>query len=312
MKIAIYGTGGVGGYFGGRLAQAGADVAFIARGAHMDAMQSRGLRVDSIEGDFFLPSIETTDNPKNVGIVDAVLLGVKAWQVPEAALAIKPMMGPDTFVVPLQNGVDAPSQLSSVLGKNAVLGGLCRILSSISGPGHIQHAGIYPFITFGELDNSISDRCQKLFQLFSKATGVEAVISQNITVDIWRKFLLISAFSGVGAVTQAPIGIVRSQQEAREMLEKVMVEIFNVAQAKNILLPSDVIASTMKFFDNLPPEGTASMQRDIQEGRPSELLAQNGAAVRFGKETNIDTPVNSFIYASLLPSELRARGKLNF
>lgn len=312
MKIAIFGTGGVGGYFGGRLAQAGLDVVFIARGKHLEEMRSSGLMVDSINGDFTIHSVVATDNPADVGYVDAILLGVKAWQVSEAAEAMQPLVGPETFVVPLLNGVEASAQLGAVLGEKAVLGGLCRILSSIASPGHISHMGISPYLTFGELDKSQSERSVGLYEAFSQAKGVEVEISRDITVDMWKKFLLISAFSGVGAVTQAPIGVVRSHEETREMLETVMVEIRNVALAKNILLPDDVINNTMEFFDNLPHEGTASMQRDIYEGRPSELFAQNGAVVRLGKEASIETPVNSFIYASLLPSELRARGELQF
>ncbi len=312
MRIAIFGTGGVGGYFGGRLAQAGIDVVFIARGEHLKEMHSSGLRVDSINGDFIIHPVEATDNPADIGDVDAVLLGVKAWQVSEAAEAMQPMVGPKTFVVPLLNGVEAPAQLSAVLGEKAVLGGLCRILSSIASPGNIRHMGIAPYLTFGELHKSQRERCKRLYEAFSQAEGVEVEISRDIQVDMWKKFLLISAFSGVGAVTQAPIGVVRSQEETREMLEKVMVEIRNVALAKNILLPDEVINNTMEFFDNLPPEGTASMQRDIYEGRPSELFAQNGAVVRLGQEASIETPINTFIYASLLPSELRARGELQF
>ncbi len=312
MRIAIFGTGGVGGYFGGRLAQSGQEVVFIARREHLKALQSNGLKVDSIEGDFSIQPVEATDNPAEVGHVDAILVGVKAWQVPEAATALQPMVGPDTFVVPLQNGVEAPAQLTAVLGVGVVLGGLCRILSSIAGPGHIRHVGIPPYIAFGELDKKQSGRSKRLLQAFSEVEGVQAEISPDITADMWKKFLLISAFSGVGAVTQAPIGVVRSQDETRTLLEQVMVEIRNVALARNIDLPEETITKTMEFFDGLPNDGMASMQRDIHDGRPSELYAQNGAVVRMGKEAGVETPANAFIYASLLPSELRARGELEF
>lgn len=312
MRIAIFGTGGVGGYFGGRLAQAGQEVVFIARGEHLIALQSNGLKVDTIEGDFTIDSVEATDNPSEVGHVDAVLVGVKAWQVPQAAAALQPMVGSETIVVPLQNGVDAPAQLASVLGDDAVLGGLCRILSSIAGPGHIRHVGILPYVAFGELDKKRSERSEKLLKAFSKADGVQAEISPDITSDMWKKFLLISAFSGVGAVTQAPIGVVRNQEETRSLLEQVMIEIRNVAIARDIDLPEETITKTMEFFDGLPPEGLASMQRDLFEGRPSELFAQNGAVVRMGQEAGVETPVNAFIFASLLLSELRARGELEF
>ena len=245
-------------------------------------------------------------------LVEAILVGVKAWQVLAAAEAIQPMVGPDTFVVPLQNGVEAPDQLSSVLGAGPVLGGLCRILSSIDAPGYIRHMGIVPYVAFGELDKKESERSARLLEAFSQAEGVEAEISGDIRADMWKKFMLISAFSGVGAITQAPIGVVRRQEETRHMLEQVMVEIRNVALARDIDIPEAAIAKTMEFFDGLPPTGTASMQRDIYEGRPSELGAQNGAVVRMGKEAGVETPVNTFIYASLLASERRARGELEF
>lgn len=312
MRIAIFGTGGVGGYFGGRLAQAGEEVVFIARGEHLKALHANGLTVNSITGDFTVQPVAAEEDPAAVGVVDAVLVCVKAWQVREAAEAIQPLVGPETFVVPLQNGVDAPAQLADVLGSGVVLGGLARILSAISAPGVIQHMGISPYVTFGELDKRQSPRAQRLYDAFSKAEGVTVEISTDITADMWKKFLLISAFSGVGAVTQAPIGVVRGQPETRQMLEAVMREIWEVALAKDINIPEAVVTKTLAFFDTLPPDGTASMQRDIAQGRPSELHAQNGAVVRMGQETGVDTPVNAFIYASLLPAEMRARGELKF
>lgn len=312
MRIAVFGAGGVGGYFGGRLAQAGEDVVFIARGEHLKSLQSDGLSVESIEGDFSIDQVSATDNPSEVGHVDIILVGVKAWQVSEAAEAMKPMVGPQTFVLPLQNGVDAPDQLAAVLGEKHVLGGLCRILSAVASPGRIRHMGILPFVAFGELDKSRSDRVDTLLETFKKAEGIQSEVSSDITVDIWQKFVLISAFSGVCAVARAPIGVVRAQSETRAMLTQTMEEIRTVAAAKDIKLPPDTIEITMQFFDGLPYEGTASMQRDIAEGHPSELEAQNGAVVRMGRELGIDTPTNTFIYSSLLPSELRARGKLEF
>lgn len=312
MRVAVFGAGGVGGYFGGRLAQAGEEVVFIARGAHLNAMRKSGLIVDSIEGDFSVNPVEATDNPEDVGPVDAVLVAVKAWQVSEAAEAMRPLVGPDTFVVPLENGVDAPERLSAVLGADHVLGGLCRILSAVAEPGRIRHMGIHPYVAFGEMDKKRSKRVEALLEAFSRVEGVQAEISNDIQADMWKKFLLISAFSGVGAVTRAPIGVVREQPQTRQMLMHTMEEIQQLAAAKDIDLPREAITKTMEFFDGLPYEGTASMQRDIAEGRPSELEAQNGAVVRMGKEIGVETPVNAFIYASLLPGELRARGQLKF
>lgn len=312
MRIAIFGTGGVGGYFGGRLAQAGEEVIFIARGEHLQAMQNHGLRVDSVSGDFVVQPAQATDDPAQVGPVDVVLLGVKAWQVSQAAEAMRPMVGPETFVVPLQNGVDAPTQLAEVLGAEHVLGGLCRLISFVTGPGHIRHAGMEPFIEFGELDNRATERTQRLHRAFEQAQGVTVEISADIQAALWRKFLFIATVSGIGSVTRAPIGILRGVPETRQMLRQVMQEIFEVAQAYGITLPAGVIDQTLTFIDSIPPQGTASMQRDIMEGRPSELESQNGAVVRLGKEVGVETPVNAFIYHSLLPLEKRARGELEF
>lgn len=312
MRIAVFGTGGVGGYFGGRLAQAGEEVIFIARGEHLRAIRERGLRVDSIKGDFVIRPAQATDNPAEVGPVDAILVGVKAWDVPQAAQLMRPMVGPETFVVPLENGVEAPDQLAEVLGREHVLGGLCKIISAIVAPGHIRHAGIDPYIAFGELDGRTSERAERLRQAFARATGVTAEVSDNIQAAMWEKFVFIAAISGVGAVTRAPAGVIRSLPETRQMLEQAMREILAVARARGVALSEEVIPQTMAFIDALPANGTASMQRDIIAGRPSELDYQNGTVARLGRELGVPTPVNAFIYASLLPQELRARGTVEF
>jgi 2-dehydropantoate 2-reductase len=311
MRIAVFGAGAVGGYFGGRLAESGQDVIFIARGAHLRAMQSEGLRVDSINGDFTVYPVETSDDPSRVGEVEAVLLGVKAWQVPEAALAMRPLIGQDTFVVPLQNGVDAPSQIAAVLGKGVVLGGLCRIASHVAGPGYIRHTGIEPTIAFGELDNRPSDRAIRLKTAFDKA-GVRADIPVDIQAAMWEKFIFIASISGLGAVTGAPVGVTRRLPETRQMLKQVIQEIVAVSKGRQIKLDEGVPDKVLAIIDRLPEETMASMQRDILEGRPSELGSQNGAVVRLGLEGGIPTPANTFIYNSLLPKELRARGELRF
>lgn len=306
MRIAIFGTGGVGGYFGGCLAQAGEEVTFIARGEHLRAIQQNGLRVESINGDFTIRPAQATDDPAQVGVVDVVLLAVKAWQVPEAARAMRPMVGPGTFVVPLGNGVEAPDQLSRELGREHVLGGLCHIVSFIAGPGHIRHAAIDPLVTFGELDGPPSERCDRLRQAFERA-GVRVRVPSDIHVAIWEKFAFIASISGVGAVTRAPAGVMRALPETRRMLETALAEVVAVARGHGIELPADYIEKTMAFIDQLPEEATASMQRDIIDGRPSELEAQNGAVVRLGAAVGVPTPLHTFIYHSLLPSELRAR-----
>ena len=312
MRIAVFGTGGVGGYFGGRLAQAGEDVVFIARGDHLQAMLTHGLRVDSVKGDFVVKPVQATDDPAQVGIVDVVLVGVKAWQVPEAAEAIRPMVGTQTFVVPLQNGVEAPSQLAAALGQEHVLGGLCGLITFIVEPGHICHAGADPFIRFGTLDNRPSERVELLRQAFDRASGLTVEVPSDIQVALWQKFIFVTALGGMGAVTRTPIGVFRSQPGTRQMLEQSISEIYNVGRARNMALPKDTIGKTMTFIDSLPADGTASMQRDLMDGRPSELEAQNGAVVHMGQQAGVETPVNSFIYHSLLPMEMRARGELQF
>jgi 2-dehydropantoate 2-reductase len=312
MRIAVFGSGAVGGYFGGRLAQAGEEVFFIARGEHLQAIRDHGLRVDSLEGDFVVQPAWASDDPAQVGVVDVVLVGVKAWQVPEAAGAMGPMVGPDTFVVPLQNGVEASAQLAAVLGDQHVLGGLCRIGSFIAGPGHIRHTGVDPYLAFGELDNRPSQRAERLRQAFARAAGLRVEIPPDIQAAMWGKFLFIAPFSGVGAVARAPAGVLRSVPETRELLEQAMHEVFAVARARGITLPDDSVDQAMALVDGLPADGTASMQRDIMEGRPSELDAQNGAVVRLGQEVGVATPVHSFIYRSLWPQELQARGEVQF
>lgn len=313
MRIAVFGVGGVGGYFGGRLAQAGHDeVIFIARGAHLQAMQAGGLRVESIKGDFAVHPVQAVDDPARVGPVDAVLLGVKAWQVPAAAEAMRPMMGPETFVVPLQNGVEAPAQLAKVLGRERVLGGFCRIVSYLTGPGCLRHAGGDAYVAFGELDNRPGERAQRLLAVFNRAVGLIAEIPPDIQAAMWGKFLQISSWSGMGAVTRAPAGVWRSLPGTRQMWQQAMQEVVAVAQARGINLTEANIEKTTFYVDNLPPESTASMQRDILAGRPSELDSQSGAVVRLGREVNVDTPTHAFIYHALLPLELKARGEVEF
>ncbi|QTF92452.1 2-dehydropantoate 2-reductase [Halomonas sp. BM-2019] len=310
MRLAIMGSGGVGGYFGARLAEAGHDVTFIARGEHLAALQRDGLRVKSLEGDVHLAEVRATDDPAEVGAVDAVLVAVKAWQVGDAARAIRPIIGPDTFVVPLENGVEAADQLAAVLGQAHVLDGLCGILAWREGPGHIRHAGVAPFVRFGERDNRRSKRAERLKAAFDAARGVTAEIPDDIQAAVWSKFLFICAMSGIGSVTRAPIGVTRTLPETRALIEQLLAEIAAVARARGVALPEDAVARALGFIDALPEASTASMQRDIMAGLPSELESQNGAVVRLGREAGVATPVNAMIHAALLPQERRARTEL--
>lgn len=311
MRIAIFGTGAVGGYFGGRLAQAGQEVVFIARGENLNAIRQKGLRVDSIEGDFTLPEVEITDDPTAVGPVDTVIVGVKTWQLPEAIELMRPMIGADTAVLPLLNGVEASAQLIDQLGKHRVLGGLAKIICSLAEPGYIRHVGAKPYIALGELDNRRSKRIDRLQQVLTDA-GVTVEIPPNIDAALWAKFLFVVSWGGVGTITRAPIGTLRDIPQTRKMLEQAMTEIFNVAMARKVHLPEDIISGTMAFVDTLPAGGTTSMQRDIVEGRLSEIEAWNAAVVRLGQEVGVETPLHTFIYHSLLPLELKARGDTSF
>jgi len=308
LRIAIFGAGGIGGYLGGRLSQAGEEVVLIARGEHLQAIKEHGLRVDSIKGDFVATPALATDNPTEAGPVDAVILGVKAWQVLDAAKAMRPMIGPETFVVPMQNGVEATAQLASVLGEKSVVVGLGGLVSYIVGPGHILHAGGEPYVSFGESDNSTSERTQNLLEAFKNA-GVTANIPANIQAALWAKLALMAVNSGIGAITRVPTGQWRSVAGSWKMAQQVAQEVLAVAASKGIVMPSDSLASTVARLEASAPNSTSSMQRDLMEGRFSELEVQTGAVVRLGLEAGVPTPVNTFIYNSLLPQEMNARGE---
>lgn len=307
MRIAVIGAGGVGGYFGGKLADGGADVVFIVRGATLKAMRTNGLRVDSIKGDFVIEHPKATDDPASVGNVDAIFVTVKTWQIEEAANQLKPMLADDTMVVPLENGIDAPDQLASILGREHVLGGLCGIVSFIASPGHIRHIGADPFIMFGELDNRPTPRVERLRDECLRA-GVQADIPSDIHHALWSKFVFIAAMSGIGAATRVPIGVWRAMPEPRDLAMRAIREIVAVALARGIDLGGDAaIDRTLARFDGLPPESTSSLQRDIIDGKPSELDAQLGAVVRLGLQTNIPTPVCETLLGLLLPQERNVR-----
>jgi 2-dehydropantoate 2-reductase len=307
MRIAVFGTGGVGGYFGGRLAQAGEDVTFIARGEHLRAIKATGLKVDSLLGDFVIHPAKATDDVNEVGKVDLVIVGVKAWQVREAARSMKPLVGSNTTVLPLQNGVDAVSQVIDELGAQNVVGGLCRIVSFVVEPGHIRHAGFTPSIVIGELDNQRSDRIERIEQVFSHA-GLDVTVATDIQVALWTKFLFIASFSGVGAIANAPAGVLRTDPKSRSQILNAMEEIYTLAHARGINLPTSSVETVMASVDALPEDATSSMQRDIAAGKPSELESQNGAVVRLAREAGVEVPTHSLIYVLLRPLEEKARG----
>lgn len=310
LRVAVFGAGGVGAYFGARLAEGGAELAVIARGAHLDAIKGNGLRVDSVLGDMHVtPAIATAD-PADVGPVDVVLLGVKTWQVADVTQSLRPLLGPETLVVPLQNGVETIDELTVALGARHVAGGLCSGFCFIVGPGHVRHIGGVTFIKFGELDGTKSPRVLALRDAFAKA-NVDAEVPDDIQVALWEKFLLVVPFGGLGAVTRAPIGVLLTPP-TRELLERGMREIEAIARARGVALREDVIARTFALLEAANPSGTSSMQRDIAAGKRSELDAWTGAVVRLGARANVPTPLHDVLYAVLLPQERRARGEIAF
>lgn len=306
MKIAVVGVGAVGGYFGGRLAAAGEEVTFLARGRTLTSLRRHGLRLRSIKGDVHLTNLRASGEPEQVGPVDVVILGVKAWQVAEVARTIGPLVGEATAILPLQNGVDVADQLAEVHGREHVLGGMCRIVALQAAPGQIHHVAVEPFVALGELDNDPSVRARELVATFLRA-GVEAELAADIHSRIWQKFMFIAPVSGIGAVTRMPIGITRAVAQTRAALVRATQEVHAVATRRGIRLPAEAVAKTMEFVDGMAAEATASMQRDIAAGLPSELEAINGAVVRLGSACGVSVPTNEFIYAALLPLELQAR-----
>ena len=311
MRVAVFGPGGVGAYFGARLAEVGNDVSFVARGAHLDAIRANGLRVDSVLGDMLVRPRVASASAADIGPVDAVLLGVKTWQVADVAPQLKPLLGHETFVVPLQNGVETADLLAASLGAQHVVGGVCGGFCFIVAPGHVRHIGGVTFIKFGELDGRKSERVERLRAEFA-AAKVDVALPDDIRVALWEKLMLVVPFGGVGAVARAPIGVIMKTPETRAMIEAGMREISAVALAQGIRLPADTIPRTLALLDGTTPTGTSSLQRDIAAGKRSELDAWTGAVVRLGAKLGVATPTHSFLYAALLPLERRARGELAF
>jgi 2-dehydropantoate 2-reductase len=307
MKIAVIGAGAVGGYFGGRLAAAGNEVTFLVRGKTLEALRGGLLRVKSINGDFEV-RVPATDDPAEIDTADVVLVGVKAWQLSKAADAIQRMPGRSSIVVPLQNGMEAPAELAAALGPGRVAGGLCRIVAEAIGPGEIDHYWAEPSIAFGELNPLANgQRLEDLRDAFTSA-GVRCDIPRDIARAMWEKFLFITPWGSLGAVTRLPVGPLRSAPESRARLIAALKEVTEIARAEGKAFREEAVTKTLAILDGLPAETTSSMQRDIMAGRPSELEAQTGAVVRFGEKTGVPTPIHDSIYAELFPLEQRTRG----
>lgn len=305
MRIAIYGAGGVGGYYGARLAAAGEDVHFIARGAHLDAIRADGLAVRSKNGDLYIQPANATDDPGTIGPVDVVMVAVKLYDTEAAAEGCKKLVGPGTLVVSFQNGVTAVDTLIAALGAEHVVGGATYIMSEIAEPGVIAHMGTNARLVFGELDGSESQRIKDLRAACANA-GIDAVISGKILIDIWSKFSFLAALSGLTSLTRKPIGMIRADAETRALFQHAVEEVVAVARARGIAVKDDQVGHNMKQVDNLPEKMGSSMFYDLGRGRRLELPWLSGAVSRLGKELDIPTPTHDFIYAAL---KLHAQGE---
>jgi 2-dehydropantoate 2-reductase len=309
MRIAVIGAGGVGGYFGGLLQKSGQDVAFLARGEHLRALQERGLRVRSVHGDFELPSVRATDRPETLGQADLVLFTVKTYDTESAAAQIRPAVGPNTAVLTFQNGVDNPERIDRVLGVGTAMGGTVHIETTIAEPGVIAQTSPMRRVTLGELDGRPSERVERARDAFQSA-GLEATLSDNIRKALWEKFLFIVGMSGLSTLTRSPVGDVLAVPEVREMLAQAFAETAAVAEAEGVALDPDPVGRMMAFAQNLKPSMKSSMQRDLERGRRLEVESINGTVVRLGRAHGIPTPVNACIYACLKLEDLRAQGAL--
>ena len=290
MRIAIYGAGGVGGYYGGVLTRAGHEVSLVARGAHLAAIRRSGLRVLSPGGDFTVHPAAATDDTSRIGPVDAVIVAVKSPHLAAVRDGVGPLLGPGTLVVPLLNGVDAHEALLPAVGRGRVGKGLTRIVSEISRPGEIRHVGLEPYVAMAEWDGGTSPRVEALVSALGDA-GVEAEVPPDIDAALWFKFLMICSIGGVCAACRMPVGAVRTLPETRALLQLAMQEIAEVALARGVVLPDDAVTQALKIADALPDLGTPSLQRDLAAGVPSELDDWSGAAVRMGARAGVERRV---------------------
>jgi 2-dehydropantoate 2-reductase len=305
MKVIILGTGGVGGYYGGLLALHGQEVTFIARGAHLEAIRQDGLQVKSVHGDFHIQPARATDSPAEAGRADLVLLCTKTTSTAAAVLLLPPMIDPHTVVLSLQNGIDAAGYIGSVIGMEHMLGGATWLSSAIEGPGVIRQISQFRRVVVGELDGAMTPRLQAVAEAF-RPTGITFETTGDISKVLWTKFVFIAAVSGVGALTRLGIGEYRLVPETRYLLMGIMGEVEAVALALGIELEMDVVEKTLAFIDSSAPGIKASMQRDVEAGKPFELEAIIGVICLQGREYGIPTPIADMIYAALLPLALKA------
>lgn len=300
MKIAVMAAGAVGGYFGGKLALAGHEVTFIARGAHGTAIREKGLRVDSVHGDFVVQNARVTDDPSSVGPVDIILFAVKLWATEEAAELCRPMIGPNTLVLPLQNGVDAIDRVSAVLGAGHVGGGIAKISAVISEPGLITHVSSFASIEFAEANSEPSERTSTLLVACQEA-GFEAEISSDIIKSLWLKFIFLTALSGLTAAARNPVGVILESEQGQATFRANMLETITIGQKRGVALSDETIDRLMKFVNSLPPSMRASQVADLEAGNRLEAPWLTGAVCAMGREAGVETPSNDALYAVLHP-----------
>jgi 2-dehydropantoate 2-reductase len=298
MRIAVMAAGAVGGYFGARLAAAGHDVFFIARGAHRDAILRNGLKIESPHGNLHLKDVKVTDDPNSVGPVDIVLFAVKLWDTEQAGEQSRPLIGAQTRLITLQNGIDAPDTLAPILGADHVVGGSAYIASVISAPGVISHTSQFAQIRYGHSDGR-PDATLTAFTKAAKAASIDAAISEDADRDRWQKFVFLVGMSALTSATRLPIGPLREDPDTNALFRAVIQEVFDVGRAKGIALRDDFIETRMKFLATVPYGMKASMAHDLERGNRLELDWLSGKVVALGRELNVPTPANAAIYAIL-------------
>ena len=308
MKVGVFGAGGVGGYFGARLAQVGASVHLLARGAHLAVLREKGIRVVSDNGSID-SKLLATDDPEEIGACDFVLFCVKSTNTREAAEGLKPLLKEETAVVSLQNGIDNEQKIAEIIDETHVVGGLAYILSTISEPGVIRHEGTLARVVMGEMDGRNSQRLQWLSNLFTKA-NVDTAISDAIDVDLWRKFAMICATAGMTSAIRLPVGEIRESVEALAMFRRIVEEVIALALALGIALPKDTVENIMESVPKLPAEWYSSLHYDMTHGKPMELEALHGTVVRLARKHSVSVPMSEAIYGILDPWARRQSHKV--
>jgi 2-dehydropantoate 2-reductase len=300
MRIAVIGAGGVGGAFGAALAKSGQDVTFVARGAHLAAMRERGLKVLGPRGDIHLDPVQATDDPASIGPVDYVLFCVKLWDVESAGAAIRPLVGSNTAVIPLQNGIDASERLIPILGKDAVMGGVAQISATIAEPGVIRQTGTFMRLVFGEFSGRPSQR-GAAFHTLCQGAGFDSANTNTIVTALWEKFVLLATNSSVVSLTRLPFGKLRDDPDVFALFEKGVAEVTAVGRARGVDLPADIETKSIQNTRNLPGEMMPSMAVDLLRGNRLELPWLAGKVVALGRELRVPTPTYDVMYAALKP-----------